>query len=81
MSFAWEGTSARLNILLIENNEGDIRLAEEALRETDFEATLHVVRDGLEVLAFLNRDEGYTDSPRPSLILLDLNMPRLGGRL
>jgi chemotaxis family two-component system response regulator Rcp1 len=69
-----------VDILLVENNEGDIRLAEEALRETDFDATLHVVRDGIEALDFLGREGPYADAPRPSLILLDLNMPRLGGR-
>jgi CheY-like chemotaxis protein len=80
LSFALEERLPLVDILLVENNEGDIRLAEEALRETDFDATLHVVRDGIEALDFLSREGPYSDAPRPSLILLDLNMPRLGGR-
>jgi chemotaxis family two-component system response regulator Rcp1 len=68
------------DILLIENNEGDICLTEEALKEGDGRANLHVVRDGVEALAFLRHENGYEEVPRPSLILLDLNMPRLSGR-
>lgn len=80
LSFACNNGLPLVDILLVENNEGDIRLAEEALRETDFDATLHVVRDGVEALEFLNHEGPYGDAPRPTLILLDLNMPRLGGR-
>lgn len=69
-----------LDILLVEDNPGDIRLTQEAFKEGKFECRLHVVRDGEEALAFLRRKPPYQDSPRPVFILLDLNLPRKDGR-
>lgn len=69
-----------LDVLLIEDNPGDVRLTREALRESRFASTLHVVEDGEQALEFLLHRGAYADSPRPRLILLDLNLPRLSGR-
>jgi chemotaxis family two-component system response regulator Rcp1 len=66
-------------ILLVEDSPGDIRLMMEAFKEGGFCGRLHVTRDGEEALAFLHREGKYADSPRPSLILLDLNLPRKHG--
>jgi len=68
------------DVLMVENNEGDIFLAEEALKESASTVRLHVVRDGVQALAFLRREGIHRDAPRPRLILLDLNIPRLSGR-
>ena len=69
----------RCSVLLVEDNEGDVVLVREALAEGDKTADLHVVRDGLEALAFLRHEEGFSDVPRPDVILLDLNLPKLHG--
>ncbi|HEX5417854.1 MAG TPA: response regulator [Chloroflexota bacterium] len=67
-------------ILLVEDNPGDVRLTREALREGKAIHHLNVSRDGVDALAFLRREDPYTDAPRPDLILLDLNLPRKDGR-
>lgn len=69
-----------VEILLVEDNEGDVRLTREALKEGRIRNRLHVVSDGEQALAFLRREGEYDDVPRPDLILLDLNLPRLDGR-
>jgi CheY-like chemotaxis protein len=69
-----------VEILLVEDNEGDARLVKEALREGQIQTNLSVVPDGVEAMAFLRRQGPYTLSPRPDLILLDLNLPRKDGR-
>ena len=69
-----------VEILLVEDNPGDVRLAKEALREGDVNNNLHVASDGEEALRFLRRENGYGDAVRPDLILLDLNLPKLDGR-
>lgn len=69
-----------IELLLVEDNPGDVRLTEEALKEGKVAHHLHVARDGEEALAFLRRAAPYADAPRPELILLDLNLPRKGGR-
>jgi chemotaxis family two-component system response regulator Rcp1 len=69
-----------ISILLVEDNAGDVRLTKEALKEGRVANTLHVVIDGVEALQFLRREGKYSDAPRPDLILLDLNLPRLDGR-
>lgn len=67
-------------ILLVEDNPGDVRLTREALRNGKIQHTLYAVQDGLEALEFLRRVGRFASAPRPDLILLDLNLPRLDGR-
>ena len=73
-------TGSPVEILIIEDNEGDVRLAREALRESKIRNTIHHVPDGVEAMEFLHRQGKYTRAPRPDLILLDLNLPRMDGR-
>ena len=73
-------TGRPVQILLVEDNPGDIRLTIEALNEGKVTNSLHVARDGAEALAFLRREGAYADTPRPDVILLDLNLPRMDGR-
>ena len=67
-------------ILMVEDNEGDVLLTTEALREAKVVTDLHVVRDGVEAVDYLYRRGPYSAAPRPDLILLDLNLPRRDGR-
>ena len=69
-----------VNILLIEDNPGDIRLTKEAFKETRMAVNLNVVTDGVEALQYLKRQDEYTDAIVPDLILLDLNLPKKDGR-
>ena len=69
-----------VDILLVEDNEGDARLAKEAMRDSKISNTIHHVSDGVEAMAFLRKEGKYADTPRPDLILLDLNLPRKDGR-
>jgi CheY-like chemotaxis protein len=69
-----------INILLVEDNPGDVRLTVEALKEGKVHNHLSVVSDGVEALAFLRNQGPYTDAPRPDLMLLDLNLPKKDGR-
>jgi chemotaxis family two-component system response regulator Rcp1 len=69
-----------IEILLVEDNPGDIRLTQEALTEGKVLNKLSVVENGIEAMAFLRREVHYTDATRPDLILLDLNMPKKDGR-
>ncbi len=73
-------TGRPVEILLVEDNPGDVRLTMEALKEDKLHNRLHVVGDGLEALAWLRREGPYADSPRPDIILLDLNLPKKDGR-
>ena len=70
----------RVEILLVEDNVGDARLAEETLRESKIRANLHHVADGVEAMQVLRRQGRYAQAPCPDLILLDLNLPRKDGR-
>lgn len=69
-----------LCILLVEDSPADIRLTEEALRDSPIVDTLHVARDGEEAMDFLRQRGEHADAPRPDLVLLDLNLPRKDGR-
>lgn len=69
-----------IQVLLVEDNPGDVRLTREALKEGKVHNNLSVARDGVEALAFLRREGEYADAPRPDVILLDLNLPRMDGR-
>jgi CheY-like chemotaxis protein len=69
-----------IEILLVEDNAGDARLALEAIREAKTPNNLSWVSDGIEALSFLRQEGKYSSSPRPDLILLDLNLPRKDGR-
>jgi CheY-like chemotaxis protein len=72
--------SRPVEILLVEDNPGDVRLTREALKEGKIRNNLNVVGDGVEALRYLRREGPYTDSARPDLILLDLNLPKMDGR-
>ena len=69
-----------MNVLLVEDNPGDVRLTREALKDAKMHLNLHVASDGMEAMEFLRREGRYHDSPRPDLVLLDLNLPRKDGR-
>ena len=70
----------RIQILLVEDSPGDVRLTQEALKEAKVLNQVSVATDGMEAMAFLRREGAYAQAPRPDLILLDLNMPRKDGR-
>jgi len=73
-------TMRPIEILLVEDNPGDVRLTMEALKESKVKNQLHVVRDGEEAMDFLHRRGTYAQAPRPDVILLDLNLPKKDGR-
>lgn len=72
--------SAPIEILLVEDNPGDVRLTKEALKEGKILNNLHVAKDGVEAISFLRREGEYDNAVRPDLILLDLNLPKKDGR-
>ena len=72
--------AAPIEILLVEDNPGDVLLTQEAFASAKIINNLHVVNDGEQALNFLNQREGYESVPRPDLILLDLNLPKIDGR-
>jgi CheY-like chemotaxis protein len=69
-----------IQVLLVEDSPGDVRLTQEAFREANITIQLHVVPDGVEAMEFLRNEGDHAASPRPDLILLDLNLPRMDGR-
>ena len=74
------GESPPVEILLVEDNPGDYRLTQEALREGKVYNNLHWVQDGVEALEFLRQRGRYAEVPRPDIVLLDLNLPKKDGR-
>jgi two-component system, chemotaxis family, response regulator Rcp1 len=69
-----------LQVLLVEDSPGDVRLTQEAFRDSVLDIRLHVAIDGFEAMDFLSREGAHADAPRPDLILLDLNLPKMDGR-
>lgn len=69
-----------INILMVEDNPGDARLTEEALKESKLANNLYHAKDGVEAMDFLRRKGDYAKAPRPDIVLLDLNLPRKDGR-
>jgi CheY-like chemotaxis protein len=68
-----------IDILLVEDNSGDARLAKEALKESKIKNQLYIVNDGMAAIDFLFKKNDYKDAPRPDLIILDLNLPKKDG--
>ena len=80
MSTATQSMPKLVDILLVEDDEGDVLLTKRAFASGKIYNSLSVAKDGVEALAFLRQEGEYTAAPRPDLILLDLNMPRMDGR-
>jgi CheY-like chemotaxis protein len=77
--FEWREASL-VEILLVEDSPGDVRLTIEALKEANVRNRLNVVSDGVEAMEYLRREGKYSNAPRPDVVLLDLNLPRKDGR-
>lgn len=75
-----EAMGKSVEVLLVEDNPGDVRLTLEAFKDSKVKTHLSVARDGVEAMAFLRREGKYVNAPRPDLVLLDLNVPRKDGR-
>lgn len=75
-----ESRGSLVEILLVEDNPGDVRLTKEAMREAKMRNKLSVASDGVEAMAFLRREGEFADAPRPDVVLLDLNLPKKDGR-
>ena len=69
-----------IEVLLVEDDPGDVLMTREAFQDHKVANQLHVVNDGTEAMAFLRREGEHADKPRPDLVLLDLNLPRMDGR-
>jgi CheY-like chemotaxis protein len=80
MSRPIEKGRVSIEVLLVEDSPGDVRLTQEAFRDANIAIHMHVAMDGVEAMAFLRREGNNLNSPRPDLILLDLNLPRMDGR-
>ena len=75
-----EDIAMPIEVLLVEDSPGDVRLTQEAFRDSGKPVRLHLAADGIEAMAFLKREGAHADAPRPDLILLDLNLPKMDGR-
>jgi chemotaxis family two-component system response regulator Rcp1 len=75
-----ESSLHQIEILLVEDNPGDSRLAKEALKESKLKNNLYVAEDGVEAMNFLYKKGKYSKMPRPDLVILDLNLPKKDGR-
>jgi chemotaxis family two-component system response regulator Rcp1 len=80
MSASTEVHASPINVLLVEDSPGDVRLTREAFKDARVHINLHVASDGAEAMAFLQREGKFANVPRPDLILLDLNLPKKDGR-
>lgn len=69
-----------VEVLLVEDSPGDVRLTQEAFRDANRSIRLHVAMDGVEAMAFLRHEGAHSAAPRPDIILLDLNLPKMDGR-
>ena len=77
---ALDGEAGKMiQVLLVEDDPGDVLITKEAFAENKVRNQLNVVNDGVKALAYLRREDIYADAPRPDLILLDLNLPKMGG--
>ncbi len=76
----FEDSGKALQVLLVEDSPGDVRLTQEAFRDANRAIEMHVACDGIEAMAFLRQEGVHCEAPRPDLILLDLNLPKMDGR-
>lgn len=67
------------DVLLVEDNPGDVRLTKELFKEAGIRATIHAVNDGVEALDFVHQRDGHEDAPRPDLVLVDWHLPKMTG--
>jgi len=74
------GDGMPIEVLLVEDSPGDVRLTQEAFRDANKSIHLHVASDGVEAMSFLKHEGDHAHAPRPDLILLDLNLPKMDGR-
>jgi CheY-like chemotaxis protein len=80
MTHSTKTSSTPIEVLLVEDSPGDVRLTREALKDAKVQISLHVASDGIEAMAYLQCEGPYINAIRPDLILLDLNLPRKDGR-
>ena len=73
------GQGTPVQVLIVEDNPGDVELAKAALHETSLPLSLHVASNGEEAMRFMRQEGDFADAPPPDLVLLDLNMPKMGG--
>jgi CheY-like chemotaxis protein len=73
-------TTQQIDVLLVEDSPGDVRLTREAFQEANGAIRMHVASDGVQAMQFLQKRGAFADSPRPDFILLDLNLPKMDGR-